>query len=54
LTDGTPFDHFTIEHDFEGIGHRIVNISGRLIPAGIVQPALVLMQIEDITGNSHG
>ncbi|MES2356434.1 MAG: chemotaxis protein CheB [Pseudomonadota bacterium] len=46
VVNGASFDNFTIEHEFERIGKRIVIISGRHIPAGISRPALVLMQIE--------
>ena len=49
LRKDTAFDHFIIEHDFEGVGHKTVCVSGRRIPPGINRQPLVLMQIEEVT-----
>jgi two-component system CheB/CheR fusion protein len=46
---GSEFDESVVEHDFEAIGHKVMSISGRLIPKGNQNPPMVLMQIEDIT-----
>ena len=51
---GAQFDGYTISHDFEQIGHRIVSISGRSIPGNHASGRLVLMQIEDITEQKLG
>ncbi|MGA8260505.1 MAG: chemotaxis protein CheB [Arenicellales bacterium] len=45
------FDAFTVTHEFERIGERTFQISGRQIPAGLPEGPMVLMQIEDITGD---
>jgi hypothetical protein len=49
INQGCAFDDLVITHDFQNIGIRTMLISGRQIPAGISQEAMVLMQIEDIT-----
>jgi two-component system CheB/CheR fusion protein len=46
------FDDYVVEHDFEGLGHRQMLISGRKIPAGIEDVPMVLMQLVDITDQS--
>lgn len=48
LCKDKAFDHFVIEHDFEGIGRKTVCVSGCRIPPGINRQPLVLMQIEEV------
>ncbi|WP_251199513.1 CheR family methyltransferase [Aromatoleum aromaticum] len=43
---GEGFEDFVVEHDFETIGRRRVQISGRPIDAAAGPPFLALMQIE--------
>jgi len=49
IRTGSDFDDYTVEHEFEKIGQKIMRISGRLIPASSDTGTMVLMQIEDIT-----
>ncbi len=52
LENKDGFDEYMVEHDFDNIGHRIMNVSGRAIAPGLDDSPMVLMQIEDITEKS--
>lgn len=51
---GKSFDNLIVTHEFEKIGMRTMNISGRIIPQYNESNAMVLMQIEDITEDTSG
>ena len=50
MSHGNQFNDLVITHDFPGIGNCSMSVSGRQIPAGAGNEAMVLMQIEDTTG----
>ncbi|MCX6692324.1 MAG: PAS domain-containing protein [Methanoregula sp.] len=49
LPKDTSFDNFAIEHDFPGIGHRIMLLNARRIPGEAGTKHLILLAMEDIT-----
>jgi len=44
--EGGEFNDFHVTHDFEDIGTRTFEVSGRQIPAGLPEGPMVVMQIE--------
>ncbi len=42
-------EDFRVEHEFEGIGHRVMLVRGRRIDAAAHHPALILLAFTDIT-----
>lgn len=46
---GTEFRNFMVTHDFAGLGERTVSITGRRIPTGSADEAMVLMQVDSTT-----
>ncbi len=49
LPSNTTFEDFRVEHDFPGIGHRVMSLNARKIHSGR-EPELILLAIEDIKG----
>jgi len=49
LPKDTAFDNFRIEHDFPGIGHRILLLNARRIPDEEGVTHFILLAMEDIT-----
>jgi two-component system CheB/CheR fusion protein len=49
LPESTRFEDFRVEHDFSGIGHRVLLLNARRIIAHDHQPHLILLAMEDIT-----
>ena len=45
----TPFRDFRVEHDFPGIGHRVLMLNARRMVGKDRQPRLILLAMEDIT-----
>ncbi|MEP6488919.1 ATP-binding protein [Microcoleus vaginatus GB2-A3] len=48
LAGKTEFHNFEVEHDFEHIGHKIMQLNGRKMPP-IGDTQMILLAIEDIT-----
>jgi PAS domain-containing protein len=46
----SSFNDYRVEHEFPKIGHRVMLLNARRIPAQDDAPALVLLAIEDVTG----
>ena len=49
LDHDTTFIDFEVEHDFPGIGHKIMMLNARRVPALAEHPSLILLAIEDRT-----
>lgn len=49
IPENTTFDNFEVEHDFPGIGKRIMLLNARRIPPPPGKPRIILLAIEDIT-----
>jgi two-component system CheB/CheR fusion protein len=49
LPNKTTFDDYEVEHDFLGIGRRIMLLNARRIPSPPEKPKIILLAIEDIT-----
>jgi len=49
LPTGEGFEDFEIEHEFPGVGRRVMVLSAARIEAGEEHPRLVLLAMEDIT-----
>jgi hypothetical protein len=47
-TNGGEFNDFLVTHEFESIGTRTFEVSGRQIPAGLPEGPMVVMQIEAV------
>jgi len=54
VEDGTEFARFLVSHEFENIGAKTMSVSGRRIPTGSLEEPMVLMQIEDVSGQDEG
>jgi len=50
VSQNTEFTDFKVEHDFPGIGSKIMLLNARRLPAGGERPNLILLAIEDVTG----
>jgi two-component system CheB/CheR fusion protein len=50
LPESTSFENYRVEHDFPGIGHRMMLLNGRQVVTGEEGRELILLAIEDITG----
>jgi PAS domain-containing protein len=50
ISQNTEFTDFKVEHDFPGIGPKIMFLNARRLPAGGDRPNLILLAIEDVTG----
>ena len=53
LPKKTELEDFRVEHDFPGIGHRIMRLNARKIRSGVGQD-LILLAFEDITDRKPG
>ena len=49
LAKDTQFQDFRVEHDFPGIGHRVLVLNARRMAGEDQQPRLILLAMEDIT-----
>ena len=49
LAQDTQFQDFRVEHDFPGIGHRVLMLNARRMAGKDRQPRLILLAMEDIT-----
>ena len=49
LAKDTQFRDFRVEHDFPGIGHRVLMLNARRMAGKDRQPQLILLALEDIT-----
>jgi PAS domain S-box-containing protein len=49
LPQKATFDDYEVEHDFPGIGRRIMLLNARRIPSPPEKPKVILLAIEDIT-----
>lgn len=49
LPKATSFDNFEVEHDFPGVGKRIMLLNARQIPRASGKSHIILLAIEDIT-----
>ena len=49
LAKDTQFRDFRVEHDFKGIGHRVLLLNARRIVGRDAQPRLILLAMEDVT-----
>lgn len=49
LPNNASFDNYVIEHDFQGIGRRVMVLNARRIPRPPAKPRIMLLVIEDIT-----
>jgi hypothetical protein len=50
LQKGSLFEGFRIEHDFPGIGLRVILLNARRVFDGIHATQSILLTLEDITG----
>jgi len=53
LPEKTSFENFEVEHDFPGIGHRVMLLNARRIVSEGSDSELILLAIEDITGRKR-
>ncbi|MFO7970385.1 MAG: sigma 54-interacting transcriptional regulator [Desulfobacterales bacterium] len=53
LPQNSSFHDFEVEHDFETIGRKILNLNARPIHGGDDQTRLILLAIEDVTEREH-
>ncbi len=44
-----PLRDFRVEHDFPGIGHRVLMLNARRMTGKDRQPRLILLAMEDVT-----
>jgi len=49
LPQKTTFDNYEVEHDFAGIGRRIMLLNARQIHRVLGKKRIILLAIEDIT-----
>jgi len=49
LPQQTTLENYEVEHDFAGIGHRIMLLNARQIQRGMGMERIILLAIEDIT-----
>jgi PAS domain S-box-containing protein len=49
LPQNESFDNYEVEHDFPGIGKRIMLLNARRIPRPPAKPRVILLAIEDVT-----
>ena len=49
LPDKTTFDNYEVEHDFAGVGRRIMLLNARQIQRVLGKERIILLAIEDIT-----
>jgi diguanylate cyclase (GGDEF)-like protein/PAS domain S-box-containing protein len=49
LPQETSFDNYEVEHDFAGIGSRVMLLNARQIKRGMGKERIILLAIEDIT-----
>jgi diguanylate cyclase (GGDEF)-like protein/PAS domain S-box-containing protein len=49
LPQKTTFDNYEVEHDFAGIGRRIMLLNARQIKRGMGKDRIILLAMEDIT-----
>jgi hypothetical protein len=49
LPNNASFDNYVIEHDFQGIGRRVMVLNARRIPRPPAKARIILLVIEDIT-----
>jgi two-component system, chemotaxis family, CheB/CheR fusion protein len=52
LPQKTQFDEFRVEHDFPGIGHKVLLLNARQIISEERRMSLILLAMEDISGSS--
>jgi len=53
LPENTVFNNFRVEHVFDGIGPKIMNLNARRIYKDSKKTDLILLAIEDVTENEH-
>lgn len=53
LPQNTEFHDFEVEHDFEGLGHKIMHLNARRIYKEADQTQLILLAIEDVTEREY-
>ncbi len=53
LPEKTTFDNYEVEHDFAGIGNRILLLNARQIERVFGKEKIILLAIEDITKRKH-
>lgn len=51
IPNNAAFYDFEVKHDFPNIGERIMMLNARRIPRPPEKPRVILLAIEDITGN---
>ncbi|MBU0671410.1 MAG: PAS domain-containing protein [Candidatus Margulisbacteria bacterium] len=49
----TSFNDFIVEHDFPGLGKRVMQLNARRVPRPPAKPRIILLAIEDITERSQ-
>ena len=49
LEEDTVFDGYRVEHDFPGIGHRVMLLNARRVYEGASATQLILLAMEDIS-----
>ena len=49
IPENAVFTDFEVEHDFPRIGHKIMLLNARRIPAAGEHPSMILLAIEDVT-----
>jgi len=53
LRRDTGFNNYEVEHDFPGIGHRIIQLNARQISQKNIGSRIILLAMEDITERKH-
>lgn len=53
IPENTAFDDFRVEHDFPGIGRRVMLLNARRVIAGAGTRELILLAFEDVTGTTR-
>lgn len=53
LPQNTSFHDFEVEHDFEGIGRKVMRLNARRIHKETDQAQLILLAIEDVTESEY-
>jgi two-component system CheB/CheR fusion protein len=53
ITESASFEGFEVEHDFPSIGHRKMLLNARRIEIEEGRPRLVLIALEDVTGQAR-
>jgi len=51
LPEKTSFENYRVEHDFPVVGYRVMLLNGRQVVSGDEERDLILLAIDDITGN---